>query len=86
MTAALLRYRPRNIHLLCNMLSYESKAEAKGRFLGDTLCYILKANAPKFERETYSAFCERLDGHAKAEDNRTGSEIINDLIAKWEGK
>ena len=82
MTDALLLYRPKGIRLLQNVLNYRRTEDVKRSFIGNTLCYLLRAVAPKFERQIYSDFIEKLEGRGQQEDERTGREIIDDLRAK----
>ena len=83
MTAALLTYRPPNVRMLSNVLGHLRKEEAKRRFLGNTLCLMLRALAPRLQRETYGEFARRLDDASSAEsDSRTGKQIIDDLVAR----
>ena len=84
MTAALLTYRPPSVRKLRNMMGYLQKEETKRRFLGNTLCCMLWALAPKMERESYAEFAQRLDdaSNGAVSDLRTGKEIVDDLIAR----
>ena len=88
MTAALLTYKPPSVRMLENVIGYMRKEEAKRRFLGNTLSYMLKALAPRVDRESYAEFAQRLDGgdQGMKEDARTGRQIIDDLKAKLLGK
>ncbi len=46
---------------------------------------ILRALCPKLDRECYSDFAEELNGNLE-KDTRTGGQILEDMIAKLEGR
>ena len=60
MTAALLTYCPPSVYMLGRMLQYMSRKEAEERFARNTQSFILRAIVPKFKREIYSEFVEKL--------------------------
>lgn len=84
MTAVLLTYRPPSVALLRGAVGYMQAEEAKRRFARNTTSLILHALAPKFERETYLAFVQRIENR-EPPDTRTYEQIRDDLIAKLRG-
>lgn len=83
MTVALLTYKPPNVALLRGVVGFLQAEEAKRRFARNTQSLILKALAPKFERETYLDFVQRME-RREPPDERTGAQILEDLIGKLE--
>lgn len=85
MTFALLAYRPGSVAQLRLLLRYMRREELKSQYAWNTVCIILRALCPEIRRDLYSEFVETLDG-TRTEDTRTGGQILEDMIAKLEGR
>lgn len=81
MTFARLAYRPNSIYELSCVLRYLRREELKSQYARNTASLILRAICPKLEREMYSDFVGKVEGRVQ-EDNRSGREIIDDLIKR----
>ncbi len=67
------------------LLRYLRREEIKRQYAQNTVCMILRALCPKLDRECYSDFAEELNGNLE-KDTRTGGQILEDMIAKLEGR
>lgn len=56
------------------------KEELKRQYAANTNCLILNALCPKLKRVMYSEFSEEFE--EKQKDERTGNQIVEDLIEK----
>lgn len=85
MTFVLLAYRPGSVAQLRLLLRYMRREELKSQYVWNTVCIILRILCPETRRDLYSEFVETLDG-TRTEDTRTGGQILEDMIAKLEGR
>lgn len=85
MIFVILAYRPGSVAQLRLLLRYLRREELKRQYAQNTASIILRALCPEMRRELYSEFVETLDG-TRTQDTRTGTQIIEDMIAKLEGR
>ena len=79
-----MTYRPGSVAVLSMLLVYMRKEEIKQQYRANTLCCILSALRGCAEVPMYSDFADKLDG-LRREEEKTGKEIINDLIRSIDG-
>lgn len=87
MTLLLHRYRPFTVAALASLARADAVERRCAGYVADLIWKIAQTLAGRnFSLETPGEYALRLEGRGARPDERTGREILSDLMAKLEGE